>query len=469
MKKRGVVLICAVILLAVAAVVFFLLAGRQNQLVLYTEEAKCTINGKEYPIQSDMFLYNGNTYFPVSDVLKECGYTIEWDAASETVTMTKKDTTAKITMNSNEMLIGEEKVTFEQPAFFYYGRSYINVKMFQGLTGYEVEVVGHLPETSFHKRDLMENTEISDDFRLPNQNVGYFGGVTIVDGFAMERLSIPQTSAESYAQVVNTVADALPDVQVYCISVPTASEFYAPKDIATNQLSGIKTIYSNLDEKVMPINVVDPLMEHADEKIYFSTDHHWTQRGAYYAYQAFAENRGVPLPPLTDFQTSDYDSHIGSFAGFTRGTAGEAIVRSHPEVLERFLPLTFESGVAYKDQKMTNNLGPVTAVNTNSTTYACFIGGDRPLTELTSTVKNGKKLVITKESFGNAFATWALNNYEKVYVIDPREFNGFNGKTEPFSLKEFYEQTQFDDLVMINYPAAISASAYRESLLDMVK
>ena len=29
-------------------------------------------------------------------------------------------------------------------------------------------------------------------------------------------------------------------------------------------------------------------------------------------------------------------------------------------------------------------------------------------------VNNGRKLVIIKESFGNAFATWALNNYNYV-------------------------------------------------------
>ena len=96
----------------------------------------------------------------------------------------------------------------------------------------------------------------------------------------------------------------------------------------------------------------------------------------------------------------------------------------------------------------------------NDDKYTTFIGGDMPLIKYTTDVKNGEKLVIIKESFGNAFATWAVNNYEEVYIIDPRQWNGFNAQSDhgEFNLVKFYNEVcQFDDLMIISYPGSATA------------
>lgn len=470
MKKR-VSIICAAALIAggifVAAAVDT--PQQSGSFTLYSDQAVITMNDIDIPTESEPIVYKNSLYIPIDNILKACGFSMGYDASIPAIIAVKDNVTSYIIPETNVIWIGEEQVEFPTPSLIYKGVAYISLEMFSRMCDYSVYMTGTAREIPLDKRDLLEDTYITDDYRLPYYNVATYNGITIVNGIGMERLVVPSLQATYYAGVVNAVADALPNVNVYNIAVPTASEFYAPKQIATDQTSGIRTIYQNLNENVMPINVVKPLMEHAGEKIYFNTDHHWTQRGAYYAYKAFADNKGFNIDPLETFETNNYYSHIGSFASFTSGTAGASIIRSNPELLERFIPKVETTGAAYSDMYMQRYLYSLRAVDTRSTTYSAFIGGDNPLAVFHTSVANGKSLVIIKESFGTAFATWAMNNYENVYVIDPRRFNGFGGNYADFDLRTFYNLVHFDDLVIINYPGSISSSGIRQSILNMVK
>lgn len=440
-----------------------------NILTLYANERRFDVNGISYQLQDDILLYYSNIFLPVDDILPQCGYTLGWDGSLPATVAVKDDVTSYIIMNSPVMWVGPDRFEYDLPTMIYHDRMYMSLAMFCDLTKYEVILEGKLEETEFNKRDLLQNTYVSDAYRLPNSDIAYGGGVTMAGTFAFERVGISNSAAVSYAHVVNAVAAKLPDVNTYNIVVPTSGEFYAPANMKLYHTDAIKTVYQNLSANVMPINAVKPLMEHAGEKIYFSTDHHWTQRGTYYAYKAFAANKGMTVPELDQFTTSNSTTHVGSFAGFARGTAVGDKIRANPELLERFLPIVDVQGVAYKNMHMTHKLSNISAVSTSMNSYSCFIGGDNPLTVMTTNVNNGKKLVIIKESFGNAFATWALNNYQEVYVVDPRKFNGFGGNTERFNLVDFYNLVHFDDLVIINYPVSVGSVGIRESILKMVR
>lgn len=80
---------------------------------------------------------------------------------------------------------------------------------------------------------------------------------------------------------------------------------------------------------------------------------------------------------------------------------------------------------------------------------------------------NGKKLVILKESYGNAFSTWTVNDYSEVYIVDIRRFNGNDGNTNTFSLSSLYQDIHFDDLVIITYPPMMAYGSMRNLLKNM--
>jgi hypothetical protein len=73
--------------------------------------------------------------------------------------------------------------------------------------------------------------------------------------------------------------------------------------------------------------------------------------------------------------------------------------------------------------------------------YGVFLGGDIPLLRVDTEVKNGRKVLFIKNSFGNAFAPYLVSHYEEVYIIDYRYFNG--------SIKELIAKNGITDLVFL--------------------
>ena len=371
----------------------------------------------------------------------------------------EKDTT-EMYGDKNTLVTGGKTYEFKLPAMVRNGVMFMPSEMFDHFERAEFDFKGEFKFVERPHRDLLEDTYIDDSHRMSGSVEKYNGVYVVNNEAAMELLYYPDDNCTSYAKVVNSVAAALPSVQVYNAVIPTMAEFYGPQELYTDQISGIRKIYKNLDESVIPVNVVKEMWPHADEHLYFTTDHHWTQRGAYYAYKAFMKQKGNDVADLSEFPQKNVEGFIGSWMYSLSGTPGESALTSNKETMERFMPIVKYSGGVYLDMYMKNKWRDSEVIALNDDKYTTFIGGDMPLIKYTTDIKNGEKLVIIKESFGNAFATWAVNNYEEVYIIDPRQWNGFNAQSDhgEFNLVKFYNEVcQFDDLMIISYPGSATA------------
>ena len=74
--------------------------------------------------------------------------------------------------------------------------------------------------------------------------------------------------------------------------------------------------------------------------------------------------------------------------------------------------------------------------------YSVILHGGKPLTEIQTENKNGRKAVVVKESFGNAFSPFLVAHYETVYIVDQRYFE--------LNLLDFIKQNGVTDLIFIN-------------------
>ena len=54
--------------------------------------------------------------------------------------------------------------------------------------------------------------------------------------------------------------------------------------------------------------------------------------------------------------------------------------------------------------------------------YSVFLQGDYPLTKITTNIKNGRKIAVVKESFGNAFSPFLVNHYEDCLLYTSRSW-----------------------------------------------
>lgn len=456
-KRKAVVMIVVAVLVAGIITTVAMITGRNKTIQITGSTLVYYIDDEQHTFNTEPYICDMNVYLPVEDILSVYGYSCVMDAESGVMSIHGEDGTTYMYKDKNVLATDEDTITYNLPVMRRGGVMYMPSEMFSHFSKDKLEFAGEFKFVERPYRDLMTDTYIDDTYRLKGDVKKYNGVYTVGNNAAMELLYYPENNCTSYAKVINSLADALPDVQVYNVVVPTMTEFYGPEELYTDQIAGIKSIYEKLDEKVMPVNVIKEMWPHADEHLYFATDHHWTQRGAYYAYRAFIKAKGEEIADISEFPQDNVDNFIGSWSYSLKGTPGESVLVEASETMERFMPIVDYEGAVYLDMNLTDKWRESKVIVTSDDKYTTFIGGDMPVIKYTTSVKNGEKVVIVKESFGNAFATWALNNYEEVYIIDPRQWNGFGGASDrgEFNLVKFYNDVcQFDDLIVVSYPGS---------------
>ncbi len=275
-----------------------------------------------------------------------------------------------------------------------------------------------------------------------------FGGTIQIGEAGYELYSYVESLGKRYTTVVNRTANALKGkAKVYDIIVPTSVGITLPdnkiaKVNSSNQNKAIKGMYKNLNKNVTGIPLYDTFMQHRTEYIYFRTDHHWTSRGAYYAYQQFCEVKGIEPRELSDYKTKNFGGFYGSFYTDTNKSRilKKDKVKAYYPVNNKKISMIYhhENGGKYK--------APVICDGTNYSTqlkYCAFLAGDNPYTVVRNKkVKDGSSCLVVKESYGNAFVPYLADDYQKVYVVDYRYWKG--------SIKNFVKKNKVQDVIFIN-------------------
>lgn len=256
----------------------------------------------------------------------------------------------------------------------------------------------------------------------------------------------------TYAEALNKYKEALPDVDVYSIVVPVACEYYAPPEVAqkcASQLAHINKVNENLKD-IQAVDVYSALAAHANEDIYLRTDHHWAALGGYYAAEAFAKAAGVSFLPLSDYEQRKNTGFCGTMYGYS---GNSEILKNNPEDFIYYVPKTVSYTTTYYNYKIDGwdvigayepskgsfflNFG-----DGRSDNYCTFMGGDAKIVHVETDTKNGRRLLIIKDSYGNAMVPFLFGSFEEIYVTDLRFFS--------HNMIDYIKEKNITDLVFVN-------------------
>jgi len=204
---------------------------------------------------------------------------------------------------------------------------------------------------------------------------------------------------------------------------------------------------------VQYVDVLGALNQHTDEYIYAKTDHHWMALGAYYAAEALCKEAGVAFDTLDSFEAKSFDGFLGSIV--TGYDVKE--LRKYPETFTWYEP-TREYTAHYYSQ--TYDYKFEGSLFSKSESYSKFIHGDSYVVRVETGVKNGRKLLVVKDSFGNALAPFLLAGFEEVYVVDYRKFN--------CNILDFIEEHEITD-VSLTLAAFSVASSARNNIIRLTE
>ena len=278
----------------------------------------------------------------------------------------------------------------------------------------------------FFLRDGWIKLKTIAEIALNKQDIN---GVYITnDGYLVERhedskidFEMLEKSLDRLAQFVQKHVGRLGADHIKVMLVPTASEILTDKlpPFATgfDQNGMIDDLYSRLPEGTA-LDVRDALKAHADEYIFYKTDHHWTTLGAFYAYQEFCKAMGFEVPSLEDVEqtvvTEDFLGTVHSKLNLNISKDAMSVfklpntpskVQVTVDQMEKFDSLYVEEYLSMKDK------------------YSYYLDGNHGLTEIYSNSEGKGTLLIIKDSYSHCFAPLTVGNYEKVYLVDFRYFN----------------------------------------------
>lgn len=289
-----------------------------------------------------------------------------------------------------------------------------------------------------------------------------YSSVIIVNGAAMELYGFNQAKSDAYAQEINRLHERAPEVQLYSMLAPTSIEFNSPEKyhaMSNSQKAAIQYVYDLLSPDIRKVDTHSQLAAHWQEYIYFRTDHHWTGLGAYYGYVAFAQQAGFEPTPLESMTPGVVE---GDFLGSLYKYTNSSKLAENPDHVEYWQPPVQVAGFAFDDATMTvgHKVRLLFTDIKSSNKYLAFIEGDNPLVQFKTSTANGRKIMVIKESYGNAFVPYLVNNYEEVYVLDPRKIT--------LDLPAYLRQQGIQEVVVINYTFAVGNKTWNDGFKAII-
>ena len=280
------------------------------------------------------------------------------------------------------------------------------------------------------------------------------GGLLVVEDSAYEYYNFVTDLAKEYiTAVVNAGSKLAGKATVYDMVIPTSIDIMLPESYIEKNSLNTSDQKKAIDEYILPsiaaqnpevktISIFDTLKAHANEYLYFRTDHHWTQLGAYYGYEEFCKAKGFDPVPLSDFDRADYTGYLGSF--YT--SSNSAALAANPDTVEAYIPKANVNLSFTQSDGVQVDSWPLIADGEqydSTSKYIVYCAGDQPYEEIVNNdMAEGPSIVVVKESFGNCFIPFLVNHYKNIYVVDYRYYNG--------TVSDLVDSTGATDVLLLN-------------------
>ena len=210
------------------------------------------------------------------------------------------------------------------------------------------------------------------------------------------------------------------DVPVYLGFIPSAAEVWRDK-LPAGAESWDQTAFLTraAEETGLPtVDLAGALTAHADEPIFYRTDHHWTSLGAFYGANAVLSALGRPTLDQADFApevvSDDFNGTLYSTSGIHWLT---------PDEMEYWVE---EDGISVTSWRTGS---PEAAALYDRSylekkdKYSSFLGGNQPLCVLKNEHNpDGGKILLVRDSYSDSLAPFLAQSFSEVHLLDLRYY-----------------------------------------------
>ncbi|WP_143160583.1 DHHW family protein [Clostridium grantii] len=242
---------------------------------------------------------------------------------------------------------------------------------------------------------------------------------------------------------INSLAASIDNVSEYFMLVPNSGvilkEKLPYKAPDNNPVAYLEIIKNLLNKKVVYVDVLDKLKSKKNEYIFYKTDHHWTTKGAFYAYEELANEMGFKAKSKEEFKikkvTTDFYGTLYSKGGFNDVS---------PDSIEIYTSIgNNKVSVCKENSEIENQLYHFEYLKEKDK-YSVFLGGNYPLIKIESEIPlsdNKGKLLLIKDSYANCFVPFLISHFSEIYMVDLRYYDD--------DLKELIEDNNINSILYL--------------------
>ncbi|MBU5437783.1 hypothetical protein KQI42_07175 [Tissierella sp. MSJ-40] len=264
------------------------------------------------------------------------------------------------------------------------------------------------------------------------------------NGYLMEEFKKPKLEEfKRKIENINSFADSNlnTNTNIYFMLVPNSVKIleqqlplFAPVD---DEFVYINKVKDSLHKNIKFVDIYNILNSKKDEYIYYKTDHHWTTKSAFYAYEELAKYMKFTPYLESDFHikrvTDNFYGSLYSKSGFRHLS---------PDSIDIYIPKRNEDYIVkfYDKKKTSNSIYEMDNLNKKDK-YTIFFGGNHPLIKINKNISNGRKLLVIKDSYANNLIPFLMGHFNEIYVMDLRYYND--------NLSGFLKKQEIDDILIL--------------------
>ena len=182
------------------------------------------------------------------------------------------------------------------------------------------------------------------------------------------------------------------------------------------------------------VDVRDTLMDHNEEYIYYKTDHHWTSAGACLAYEVWSEHTGGEAEKKDELAENVVSDKF-------RGSLYSKILDAD-SAYDEIWTYGLQKDDAFGSKDCTVMIDEKLQEKDK---YAYFLGGNYGQVHIqnqkAASKAKGKNILIIKDSFANSFVPFVTQDYENIYMVDLRYYNG--------DMKAYLQEHEITDVLVL--------------------
>ena len=157
-----------------------------------------------------------------------------------------------------------------------------------------------------------------------------------------------------------------------------------------------------------------------EDAYWYHTDHHWTSKGAYFAYVSLSRHLGYTPHPASDFTPVTVSNNFLGTSAAAAGFSGIA-----PDTVQIWRYKGDENYRVLRDGKPTAFTGLYDHEKLHGADqYSLFLGGNCGLLQIDLGEEDARPiLLVVKDSFANSLLPFLARHY-RILAVDPRYHTG---------------------------------------------